>query len=364
MYIALPWLKSKHFDKYFVHVIYAESLCVDLERQTKEKQMGRPLHKKLFGNRNIGTTGTSDNNIGGEGIASINWSQLGSFRGNDGAHNPLVGFALPAPTLPGGVQAAWAPLFEVASVTTGAGSVGLVVGDTYTFAGLGSPVFTVATSSNNGTNATFTVTSRGEFDLTAMPGDTTGATITKVSGSGANTFMVDINFRVKSAVITEKGSGYTGTETFTVTLYAGSAGTAPAGTIVKTVDSGATNNNDNAGTNQENAILVSAQTTTGGTDKAGDIISQKGARRFKVKTADGTAVCELTASANLTAGQMSIIATDARGNTYYVTKLTAKKATLTRKTQNGANAWVVVEGGVAQWGFSAASGAIVQVANA
>jgi len=61
---------------------------------------------------------------------------------------------------------------------------------------------------------------------------------------------------------------------------------------------------------------------------------------------------------------MSIIATDARGNTYYVTKLTAKKATLVRKTQNGANAWVHVEGGVAQWSFAAAAGSVVQVANA
>ena len=31
--------------------------------------MGRPLNKKYFGNRNIGTTGTTDNNIGGEGVA-------------------------------------------------------------------------------------------------------------------------------------------------------------------------------------------------------------------------------------------------------------------------------------------------------
>jgi hypothetical protein len=36
-------------------MIYAESLCVDLERQIKEKQMGRPLRKDRFGTDAIGT---------------------------------------------------------------------------------------------------------------------------------------------------------------------------------------------------------------------------------------------------------------------------------------------------------------------
>lgn len=36
-------------------MIYAESLCVDLERQIKEKQMGRPLRKDVFGTDVIGT---------------------------------------------------------------------------------------------------------------------------------------------------------------------------------------------------------------------------------------------------------------------------------------------------------------------
>ena len=33
--------------------------------------MGRPLNKKYFGNRNIGSTATTDNGIGGEGVASV-----------------------------------------------------------------------------------------------------------------------------------------------------------------------------------------------------------------------------------------------------------------------------------------------------
>jgi hypothetical protein len=36
-------------------MIYAESLCVGLERQIKEKQMGRPLRKDVIGTDVIGT---------------------------------------------------------------------------------------------------------------------------------------------------------------------------------------------------------------------------------------------------------------------------------------------------------------------
>jgi hypothetical protein len=43
---------------------YAESLCVDLERQIKEKQMGRPLKKDIYGSEVSGL-----NNLGNLGIA-------------------------------------------------------------------------------------------------------------------------------------------------------------------------------------------------------------------------------------------------------------------------------------------------------
>ena len=321
--------------------------------------MGRPLNKKYFGNRNIGANGYeidgnlsnsqnyADDRIGGEGIASINWSQVGSFRGNDGAHNPLVGMALPAPTLPGGVQAEWTVTLEVASVTTGAGSVGLVVGDTYTYAGLGNPVFTVATSSNNGTNATFTVTNRGSVDLASLPGDTTGVNITKVSGSGVGSFLVDINFRIKTVTITQKGSGYTGKETFTVTLYAGATGTAPAGTTVLTTDSGA----PGSSTNQENAIVAYGY-VDGGREVV-DIIRQTNGRSYKIQGADGIVrSAKLVTDGNANAdGEMDISATDFGGGTYYVKKLMNRKATLVQK---GAGPWEFASGVDVPWTFEAA----------
>ena len=65
--------------------------------------MARSLNQKYFGNRNVGTTGTSDDKIGGEGIASVNFSDAGSWMAVSGT--PFSGLVLPTPTLPGGVQA-------------------------------------------------------------------------------------------------------------------------------------------------------------------------------------------------------------------------------------------------------------------
>jgi hypothetical protein len=69
------------------------------------------------------------------------------------------------------------------------------------------------------------------------------------------------------------------------------------------------------------------------------IIKQKGDRTFLVENNQGRGQCKLTAGTP-TAGLMTLIATDANSNTYYVTKLTSHKALLTRKTQSGSNAWV------------------------
>ena len=280
------------------------------------------LSQKYFGNRNIGTTGTGDDKIGGEGIASINWSNYGNFLPVNGL--PLGGLVLPAPTLPGGVQATWDLFYGVASVGTGAGKAGLNVGDTYTLPAVPSSVITVASTS--GTNATFTVTNAGNTPTLAT--DLQGVNITKLTGAGAGTFLIDATLKINSTPINEKGSGYTGNETFTVTLLNSATGTVPAGTIVLTQDTGSVGSS----TNQENAIVPYAKTTSGGTSKAADIIKQRSTKRFKVKTADGTAICTLKSSAVSAVGEMTIVATDSAGGTYYVTKIGGRRVTVTQGT--------------------------------
>jgi|APGre2960657373_1045057.scaffolds.fasta_scaffold16517_1 hypothetical protein len=206
--------------------------------------MARSLNQKYFGNRNIGTTGAGDDNIGGQGVASIT---LGGVNNSNGyaLNDPIE---ISAPNLPGGIQAT-----------------------------------------------------------------------AKVSALGASNSITAIE-------ITEKGSGYTSVPTVTESV-GGVQGTLTF-TAVLTTDSGAVSSS----TNQENAITPFAKTTSGGTSKLADIIRQVGARRFKVKTADGTAICALKDSAVSAVGEMTITATDSAGGTYFVTKITSRKITVTQGT--------------------------------
>lgn len=280
------------------------------------------INQKYFGNRNTGTTGTGDDKIGGEGIASVNFSDAGSWMAVSGV--PFSGLVLPAPTLPGGVQATWTINYGLYNVTTGAGKTGLIVNDTYTYPAYPGSVIRVASTS--GTNATFEVVTEGSS--TTLPTDTQTVTITKLTGSGVGTFTVDVFSHIVSAPINEKGSGYTGAETFTTTRTNSSVGNIPVGTIVLTTDSGALGSS----TNQENAIIAYAKTTSGGTSKPADIIKQRSTTRFKVTTADGTAICKLKSSAVSAAGEMTITATDSAGGTYFVTKIGAHKCTVIQGT--------------------------------
>jgi hypothetical protein len=249
---------------------YAVTHSVDLKRHIKEKQMGRPLHKKFFGNRNIGTTGTADNGIGGQGVASVT------------------------------ISGTWA---DFASATT-----------------------TVV------------------FSAPQLPGGVT-ATGTAVIAAGV----------VTGVTITEKGSGYTSAPTVEIEDSDGGAETTGTATAVLTTDTGA----PGSSTNQENAIAAFAF-VTGGSNKLGDIVRQVGSRRYRVKTADGTMVCELvTDGVANAAGEMTITATDSAGGTYFVKKLTARKAVLVRNTGTQ-----FATGASVKWTFGAAvEDAVVTIAN-
>lgn len=81
--------------------------------------------------------------------------------------------------------------------------------------------------------------------------------------------------------------------------------------------------------------------------KQGDIEKQESDVRYLVTTADGTGQCALVAAAPV-AGQMNLIATDSGNNTYYVTKLTAKKARLVQRTLVAAS-YQFVSNTLVQW---------------
>lgn len=236
--------------------------------------MGRPLNKKYFGNRNIGTTGAADNGIGGQGVASVT---LGGTWTGFTAGTTTVTFS--APQIPGGVTAT-----GTAVIDTGA--------------------------------------------------------ITGIS-------------------ITDSGSGYTSAPTVTIADSDAGAETTGTATAVLTADSGAVSSS----TNQENAIIAHAKTTSGGSDRVADIIKQESSHRYLVRTTDGVAQCKLVATTSIAQGQMYITATDTTGSSYYVTKLTARKAILTRKTSAGAG-WLFATGAVTGWTMGSPTAAAVRVENA
>ena len=150
------------------------------------------------------------------------------------------------------------------------------------------------------------------------------------------------------AVVTA-GSGYTGTVTVSgAALQAlGGAGT---GTIVLTAT---------MTTTRQNGIVCEAQIGAGGSElTTGDVIKQVSSRRYKVQTTDGVAVCKLVTTEAKGANEMSIKATDSAGNTYFVAKLTARKAVLVPAANVHGGVTTIgsqfVSGTTAKWTFGSA----------
>jgi len=156
-------------------------------------------------------------------------------------------------------------------------------------------------------------------DYTAMPSNP--ASFTGGSGTGA---AATVTFGVSGIVVTDPGSGYTSASDAGITFSGGSA----AATSVMTTDDGKPYDPE-----AFPAIIAYGQTTSGGSNKIGDIVRQRGSYRYYFTTADGTAVCALkTSGAASAAGEMTINATDTNGGTYYISKLTAHKAVVVPNT--------------------------------
>lgn len=313
--------------------------------------MGRPLPSRFFGNRNTGSASvTTDDGIGGQGLLSVGVNAPGSY-----TVRPTL--SIGAPNIATGVQAVGTVTSEALSATVSAGGSGFVVGDllNVTTAG-GSAIAYVASVDAGNSDAILTVNftgtgaSRGSFEAL---GAVTTTVNTSTSGTGTLTLVV--TWRAKSVTVTESGSGYTAAPAVT------SGGSATYNAITLTTPDGIVT--DTGGYNFA-TLKISAKTTSGGSNLTGDIISQKGGRRYRVNTSDGTAVCSLVAATPSAEGEMSLIATDYSGNTYYVTKLTRHRVLL---TQNTGSSWEFANNSSAAWTLDTLvagdTGVTVQLAN-
>jgi hypothetical protein len=318
--------------------------------------MGRPLAKRFFGNENIGTNSgyTADDGIGGQGVASISTATVGSININNSfKHFPSLNVA--APELPNGVTAITAVTWEIDTVTFDGGGTTYTTGLTTAITGLSTqatvaPVINITHVTGGAPDAyNFTGGNRGEFTSIDGTGITTWA-IVKGAQTGAQ---ATITFRVKSIAISNAGSGYVALPSLSWTTLSGTTPSAQTPTL--TTDSGTPYT-----AAAFPAIIAYAYVT--GNNLIADINAQKGSRRYRVTTTEGTAVCKLVAATPAAVGEMSITATDSSGKTYYVTKLSRHKAVL---TQYGSSGWEFDDGSTVQWTFDAATlNTTVQIANA
>jgi hypothetical protein len=303
--------------------------------------MGRPLNKKYFGNRNTGSTITAaDDGIGGKGLASVPVTTVGAY-----TTRPTISFT-GTPNLLSGQSPTATITSEAASAAVSGTQTGTyVVGDllTITTSG-GSAVARVATLSGSAVaSVSFTGTgaSRGSFQAL------TSATTTGGSGAGV---VLTLTYQAKEVLVTDSGSGYT----TTVPVATASGGGVVLGTSVMTSPV-ANTAPAGSGFNPEAAII--AQAYTGSSVKQADIVKQVSKNRYKINTSDtaGTPiVATLKSSIATQVGDMTITATDFTGSTYYVTKLTGHKATLSRNASAGAG-YEFAEGSQIQWTFGAAA---------
>jgi hypothetical protein len=291
--------------------------------------MGRPIKKRYFGNTNTGSATTrADDGIGGEGVASVVVNTSGTLYTSGSV--PVFS----APQIVGGVR-------PTASVTVNsAGSIATInildQGSGYTSA----PTITSITSATQ-KNVTVTAVS-GNYTLTNVssvvgilvgmridgsPGVQAASYVTAVS---ANTITLSKNMTASTSTnsyqFSDVGSGFV------------------AGTIALT-------------SNQQNAILFTSWVPTasngavnsgGSAVSGGDIVKQTGSKRYYVRNTQGYGVCTLT-TGTVTRGKLEMTVTDWNGNIYNVARLQQRKLTVWRKTQNGSNAWVYLNGDVARW---------------
>jgi hypothetical protein len=304
--------------------------------------MGRPIKKKFFGNLNneqYGNVGTGSG-IGGESVASVSISNTGTLY----SQGTTITFS--APQLPTGVTATGHPVFTTDG-NSGFGITSIVIdnaGRGYTSA----PTLTVTTASvvtqyvtNSGVTATNTMS------VASVVGIQIGMRVYGGGNGGLVTAVDPVLNRVTSSL----PNSTSWTNANNLKFYDQGSGFAKTVTLTSTTTNALT----------VNAYLLAKDGGAG--IKASDIVKQEASKRYLVKNTDGIGQCALVASDTPAAGQMNITATDALNSTYWVTKLTARRCTLVRRS-NGGSGYSFADGATAGWNITAAATGVVKLGSA
>ena len=297
--------------------------------------MGRPLNHKYFSS---GTTG--------EKVASVAVTNGGSYTS---LSFPTLTFS--APALTGGTTATGV----VSTVSANGGTIvaagsGYAKGDTLTLeGGTGTAaIFEVTGISGGevtGPVTEITLTSGGNYSAVTSGLLTSGvATLTNNgTGAGAGATIKFTNYGVSSITVTKGGSGYISVADAAISFSSGSAAATPV----------------MAEAGSYNVLVPYANTLT--TALPADIVKQMTSHSYMMKTSEGTAQCTLVATTSLVKGQAYLLATDSQGSTYFVTKITAHKVTITRNTGSTYD-WPT--GADVPWTFNSPNGTNVQITHA
>lgn len=290
--------------------------------------MGRPIKKKFFGN-------LSSPPVGGESISAITVISSGT------AYSQGATAVITNPQIPGGIAA---------TVSAGVNNGGVTVVNLLTTgSGYTSTATVTITTASGVTKVASGALGTSTITVANTSGIFVGMTITGDSGLGAGDAPKVVSIGSNSVVASAVNDG-----TFTsVTLAFRDLGTGFVGIT------SLTNSN-------QNSIAASAfipATDGGSAALLADIVKQEASRRYLVRTSEGIGQVRLTpvATASLTAGQMNIIATDVNGSTYYVNKLTARRAYINTATDNGG--FEYVDGTSAGWSLNAATTGTLSLAN-
>lgn len=188
---------------------------------------------------------------------------------------------------------------------------------------------------------TISLTTAG--NMTVIPANPAATTTDSTTGGTGATLTV--SYGVLSVPVSASGSGYISAADAAITF-------APASTTAATAV---------LTTSTSNVILAHARVVGSGSVLDADIAKQVSTNDYVMTTTDGTSKVALTTTNTPAAGGAYIVATDANGSTYWVTKLTAHRATLVRRSMNGS--YLHATGATATWSFDSPSLLRVQIEN-
>ena len=206
--------------------------------------------------------------------------------------------------------------------------------------GKGGEGFSSVAIANTTTNGLYSTSTTVTWEASApqLPGGVRASGTANVSGAG----------RITSLNISTAGTGYTSTSGVTVSFTPATTGTTATVNISLT-------------SSVQNAISGLAYLTTGSSAVSYDILKQEASRRYLVRTAQGRGQVKLVSTGTLAAGQMNIIATDSNGSTYFVKKLTARRAVLSQSTVS--TAFLFETNASAGWTLGSASTGTVSISS-